>query len=216
MTIGLVGRKIGMTRIFQEDGTSVPVTVIHARANKITQVKTPRTDGYNAIQVTTGEKKASRLNKAEGGHFAKNGVEPGRGLWEIRLPDDQPGEYQVGQEIKLDVFEPGQSVDVSGVTIGKGFAGVVKRHGFRGGRATHGNSKAHRKAGSIGQNQDPGRVFPGKKMAGHMGNVNRTQQNLSVVRIDADRELIFVKGSIPGPKGQDVVINPSVKNAASA
>lgn len=211
MTIGLVGRKIGMTRIFQDDGTSVPVTVIHAQANKITQIKSSDKDGYDAIQVTVGEKKASRLNKSQAGHFAKAGSEPGRGLWEFRLTGNEELELNVGQTIGIDTFEVGQVVDVTGMSIGKGFAGVIKRHGFGGGRATHGNSKAHRKAGSIGQNQDPGRVFPGKKMAGNMGNEKRTQQNLSIVNIDSDRELIFVKGSVPGPKGQDLLIHPSVK-----
>ena len=211
MTIGLVGRKIGMSRIFQEDGSSVPVTVIHATANRVTQVKTSEQDGYDAIQVTVGEKKTSRINKAQAGHFAKAQTEPGRGLWEFRLTADDSVELGVGQEINLETFTVGQAVDVTGVSIGKGFAGVIKRHGFGGGRATHGNSKAHRKAGSIGQNQDPGRVFPGKKMAGHMGNAKRTQQNLSIVNIDADRELLFIKGSVPGPKGQDVLIHHSVK-----
>jgi large subunit ribosomal protein L3 len=211
MAIGLVGRKIGMTRVFQKDGTSVPVTVIHAQANKITQVKSTDTDGYNAIQVTVGEKKASRINKSQAGHFAKAGTEPGLGLWEFRLDSNSDTELNVGESIGIDRFEVGQVVDVTGMTIGKGFAGVIKRHGFGGGRATHGNSKAHRKAGSIGQNQDPGRVFPGKKMAGQMGNVKRTQQNLSIVNIDADRELIFVKGSVPGPKGQNLLIHASVK-----
>ncbi len=215
MAIGLVGRKIGMTRIFQEDGTSVPVTVIHAQANKVTQVKTTEVDGYDAIQVTVGEKKISSLTKAQTGHFAKSGQQPGRGLWEFRLQDIAEG-IEVGHEIKIDTFEVGQAVDVTGVSIGKGFAGVMKRHGFGGGRATHGNSKAHRKAGSIGQNQDPGRVFPGKKMAGHMGNARRTQQNLSIVNIDAERELLFVKGSVPGAKGQDLLIHPSVKAKASS
>ena len=215
MAIGLVGRKIGMTRIFTEDGSSVPVTVIHAQANKVTQVKTTDSDGYDAIQVTVGEKKASGLSKAEAGHFAKGGQQPGRGLWEFRL-QDAASEIEIGHEIKIDTFEVGQAVDVTGVTIGKGFAGVMKRHGFGGGRATHGNSKAHRKPGSIGQNQDPGRVFPGKKMAGHMGNVKCTQQNLAIVNIDAERELLFVKGSVPGAKGQDLVIHPSVKASASA
>lgn len=211
MTIGLVGRKIGMTRIFQDDGTSVPVTVIHAQANKITQIKSNDSDGYNAIQVTVGEKKASRINKSQAGHYAKAGSAPGNGLWEFRLTGNEDPELDVGQTIGIDRFEVGQVVDVTGMTVGKGFAGVIKRHGFGGGRATHGNSKAHRKAGSIGQNQDPGRVFPGKKMAGRMGNARRTQQNLSIVSIDADRELIFVKGSVPGPKGQNLLIHPSVK-----
>ena len=211
MTIGIVGRKIGMTRVFQDDGSSVPVTVIHAQANKITQVKSSESDGYDAIQVTVGEKKTSRINKSQAGHFAKAESEPGRGLWEFRLDTNDQAELNVGETIGIDRFEVGQVVDVTGMTIGKGFAGVMKRHGFGGGRATHGNSKAHRKAGSIGQNQDPGRVFPGKKMAGHMGNAKRTQQNLSIVNIDADRELIFVKGSVPGPKGQDLLIHPSAK-----
>lgn len=212
MTIGLIGRKVGMTRIFQEDGTSVPVTIVHVPDNRITQVKTSRRDGYDAVQVTAGEQKASRLNKAEAGHYQKNSVEPGCGLWELRLQGGDDQTFDPGQVLAVDSFEAGQPVDVTGVTIGKGFAGVMKRHGFGGGRATHGNSKAHRKAGSIGQNQDPGRVFPGKKMAGHMGNVKRTQQNLMIVNLDSDKKLMFIKGSIPGPKGRNVMISPSVKS----
>lgn len=216
MAIGLVGRKVGMTRVFQDDGTSVPVTVIHAQANKITQIKSAKRDGYDAIQVTVSEKKTSRVSKPEAGHFAKAGTEPGVGLWEFRLDSNGDGELNVGDSIGIDRFEVGQAVDVTGMTIGKGFAGVMKRYGFGGGRATHGNSKAHRKPGSIGQNQDPGRVFPGKKMAGQMGNVRRTQQNLSIVNIDSDRDLLFVKGSVPGPKGQNLLIHVSTKARSGA
>ena len=213
MSLGLVGRKIGMTRVFQDDGASVPVTVIEVEPNRITQVKTENNDGYNAVQVTVGTRRQNRVTKAMGGHFAKAEVVPGRGLWEFRLPEDEIKDFAAGKELKVELFQQGQYVDVRGTSIGKGFAGVMKRHGFHGGRATHGNSLAHRKAGSIGQNQDPGRVFPGKKMAGHMGNVKKMQQNLEVVRIDSERNLILVKGSIPGPKGQDVIVLPSVKAA---
>ena len=217
MSLGLVGRKIGMSRVFTEDGESVPVTVIEAQPNRITQVKTLPKDGYSALQVTVGNRRPGRVTKAQAGHYAKANVEPGRGLWEFRLTGDgSDHEFKIGAEIKADIFAAGQKVDVRGTTIGKGYAGVMKRHGFAGGRATHGNSLAHRSAGSIGQNQDPGRVFPGKKMAGHMGNVQRVQQNLEVVRIDTERNLILLKGSIPGPKGFDVIVQPSEKAPGSA
>jgi large subunit ribosomal protein L3 len=212
MSIGLVGKKIGMTRVFSDEGVSTPVTVIEVTPNRISQVRTEETDGYNGMQVTIGERRANRVTRAMKGHFARAGVEPGRGVWEFRL--DNPADSEVGSELTVDVFSVGQKVDVSGRTIGKGFAGTIKRHHFGGGRATHGNSKAHRLPGSIGQNQDPGKVFKGKKMAGHMGNRNRTQQNLEIVRVDSDRNLILVSGSIPGARGADVVIRPAVKARA--
>ena len=211
MTIGVIGRKRGMTRIFSAEGASIPVTVIEVEPNRVSQVKTVETDGYRALQVTTGERRASRVTKALAGHFAKAGVEPGRGLWEFRLADGEGEEFQAGAEIKADVFEAGQMVDVTGTSIGKGFAGTVKRHNFRTQDATHGNSLSHRVPGSIGQNQTPGRVFKGKKMSGHMGNARTTTQNLEVVRVDADRNLLLVKGAVPGAKGGDVIVLPAVK-----
>ncbi len=211
MTIGLVGRKVGMTRVFTDDGASLPVTVIEIEPNRVTQLKTLETDGYRAVQVTTGTRRASRVTRPAAGHFARAGVEAGRGLWEFRLDDGEGEDLAVAGEIKVDVFEPGQKVDVSGVSIGKGFAGGVKRHNFRMQDATHGNSLSHRAPGSIGQCQTPGRVFKGKRMAGHMGNVKRTMQNLEVVRVDAERNLLLVKGAVPGAKGGDVVVRPAVK-----
>lgn len=211
MTIGIVGRKAGMTRVFTEEGTSIPVTVIEAEPNRITQLRTEQTDGYRALQVTTGSRRASRVRKPSAGHFAKAGVEAGRGLWEFRLADGEGENIEVGGEVKVDIFEAGQKVDVSGTTIGKGFAGAVKRHNFHMQDATHGCSISHRAAGSIGQCQTPGRVFKGKKMAGHMGSVKRTIQNLEIVRVDADRNLILVKGSVPGSRGGDVIITPAIK-----
>lgn len=212
MTIGLVGKKVGMSRVFTEDGVSQTVTVVEVTSNRISQVRTEENDGYNALQVTVGERRASRVTNAMKGHFAKAGVEPGRGVWEFRL--EQPAENEVGSSLTVALFSEGQQVDVSGRSIGKGFAGVIKRHHFSGGRATHGNSKAHRLPGSIGQNQDPGKVFKGKKMAGHLGNVNRTQQNLKIVRVDSERNLLLISGSIPGSRGSDVVIRPAVKRKA--
>ena len=209
MSIGMVGRKCGMTRVFTEDGHSVPVTVIEALPNRITQVKSVDTDGYRALQVATGERRATRVTKAQSGHYAKAGVEAGRGLWEFRLDDD--AEYEVGGDLKVDMFAEGQAVDVTGVTIGKGFAGGVKRHNFSMQDATHGNSLSHRAPGSIGQCQTPGRVFKGKRMAGHMGSVQRTMPNLKVVTVDAERNLILVRGAVPGAKGGDVVIRLSRK-----
>jgi large subunit ribosomal protein L3 len=209
MTIGIVGRKCGMTRVFTEDGVSIPVTVIEADANRITQVKTQETDGYTAIQVTTGSKKASRVNKAAAGHFKKAGVEAGRGLWEFRV--DSTDELALGGEIKVDIFEAGQKVDVTGTSKGKGYAGTIKRWNFRGQDATHGNSISHRAPGSIGQNQTPGRVFKGKKMSGHMGAEQVTTQTLEVVRVDAERNLLLIKGAVPGATGGDVVVRPAVK-----
>jgi len=211
MAIGLVGRKCGMTRVFTDAGESIPVTVVEALPNRITQLKTSETDGYRAIQVTTGSRKASRVVKPLSGHFAKNGIEAGRGLWEFRLGDDEGTDLEAGAELKVGVFSDGQTVDVIGTSIGKGFAGTVKRHNFSMQDATHGNSLAHRAAGSIGQNQTPGRVFKGKKMAGQMGNVRRTAQNLTVVRVDAERNLLLIRGAVPGSAGGDVIVRPAVK-----
>ena len=211
MSIGLIGRKVGMTRIFKEDGLSVPVTVIEVEANRVTQVKTVETDGYNAIQVTTGSVKASRLNKAQTGHFAKAGVEAGRGLWEFRLTEDELSNYKVGSEVKLDVLNDVKRVDVTGTSKGKGFAGTVKRWNFRTQDWTHGNSRSHRVPGSTGQNQTPGRVFQGKKMCGHLGNVTTTVQYLEVVRVDVDRNLLLVKGAVPGAVNGNIIVKPTVK-----
>ena len=211
MTIGIVGRKAGMTRVFTEDGASIPVTVIEAEPNRVTQLKTQDNDGYLAVQVTTGTRRASRVRKPNTGHYAKAGVEAGRGLWEFRLADGESEDIEVGGELKVDIFEAGQKVDVSGTTIGKGFAGGIKRHNFSMQDATHGNSISHRSNGSIGQCQTPGRVFKGKKMSGHMGNVKRTIQNLEIVRVDVERNLLLVKGSVPGSRGGDVIITPAIK-----
>jgi large subunit ribosomal protein L3 len=211
MAIGIVGRKAGMTRVFTDAGESVPVTVIVADPNRITQIKAEEADGYRALQVTTGSRRASLVNKPSAGHFAKAGTEAGRGLWEFRLGDGEGDDLSVGAEIKVDIFEPGQMVDVCGTSKGKGFAGGVKRHNFHMQDATHGNSLSHRAPGSIGQNQTPGRVFKGKKMAGHMGNVRTTAQNLEIVRVDAERNLLLVKGAVPGAKGGDVIVRPAVK-----
>ena len=209
MALGLIGKKIGMTRVFTEEGRSWPVTVVEATPNRVTQVKTGPADGYDGVQVTIGRRRPSRVGKAMQGHFAKAGVEPGRGVWEFRLA--QPAETEPAAELTVEMFSRGQKVDVSGRTIGKGFAGVIKRHGMRGGRASHGNSKAHRLGGSIGNAQDPGRVFKGKKMAGHMGSVRRVQQGLEVIRVDPERNLLLIGGSIPGARGSDVIVRPSVK-----
>ncbi len=211
MAIGLIGRKAGMTRLFTEDGASIPVTLIEVEPNRVTQVKTEETDGYRALQITVGTRRASRVTKPMTGHFAKAGVAPGRGLWEFRLNADEGAEIGVGAELKVDLFEAGQKVDVTGTTIGKGFAGAIKRHHFRSQRATHGNSLSHRAPGSIGQNQSPGRVFKGKKMAGHLGAARRCVQNLEVVRVDVERNLLAIKGAVPGAKGGDVMIKPAVK-----
>jgi large subunit ribosomal protein L3 len=211
MAIGLIGRKCGMTRVFTEDGISVPVTVIEALPNRVAQVKTEETDGYRAVQVTTGARKPSRVSKAQAGHFARAGIDPGQGLWEFRLGADEGADLAPGAEIKVGTFTDGQVVDVSGVTIGKGFAGTVKRHNFRMQDATHGNSVSHRVPGSIGQNQSPGRVFKGKKMSGQMGNVKATAQNLTVFRVDAERNLLLIKGAVPGARGGRVVVRPAAK-----
>jgi large subunit ribosomal protein L3 len=218
MTTGIVGRKCGMTRVFTDDGVSIPVTVIEAQPNRITQVKTVETDGYRALQVTAGEKKPSRVSKPQAGHFASAKVEAGDLITEFRLEDSDESEYESGGELKVDLFEEGQKVDVIGTSIGKGFAGTVKRHNFSMQDATHGNSLAHRAPGSIGQNQTPGRVFKGKKMSGHMGNVRRTVQNLEVVRVDAERNLLLIKGAVPGHSGGKVIVRPAVKatNAGAA
>jgi len=211
MKIGLVGRKRGMTRVFTEAGDSVPVTVIEVNPNRVTQVKSESSDGYRSIQVTAGARRASLVNKPVAGHFAKAGVEPGEGLWELRLPEGEDAELETGAELKVDMFEAGEMVDVTGTSKGKGFAGTVKRHNFRMQDATHGNSLSHRAPGSIGQNQTPGRVFKGKKMSGHMGDERVTTQNLEVVRIDLERNLILIKGAVPGAAGGTVMIRPSVK-----
>ena len=211
MPIGIVGRKCGMTRIFTDAGVSVPVTVIEAEPNRVTQVKTLEIDGYRALQVTTGERRANRVNKSAAGHFAKNSVTPGRGLWEFRLADGEGGDVAVGAELKVDLFQPGQIVDVTGTSQGKGFAGTVKRWNFAMQDATHGNSVSHRAPGSIGQNQSPGRVFKGKKMSGQMGNVRRSTQNLEVVRVDAERNVILIKGAVPGARGGNVIVRPASK-----
>jgi large subunit ribosomal protein L3 len=211
MTIGLVGRKVGMTRIFTDDGNTLPVTVLDVSDNRITQIKTPEKDGYAAVQVAFGKRRASRVAKPLAGHLAKAGVEAGHLLKEFRADAKDLANLKVGGKLGVDLFKVGQKVDVQGVSIGKGFAGVIKRHHFSSNRATHGNSISHNKPGSTGQNQDPGRVFPGKRMAGHLGNVTRTVPNLVVVRVDADRQLLLVRGSVPGSKGRDVVVRPAVK-----
>ena len=211
MTMGLLGRKCGMTRVFADDGVSIPVTVIEAQPNRITQVKTVETDGYRALQVSAGSRKASRVSKPEAGHFARAKVEAGDLLTEFRVGNGDDAEFEIGAELKVDLFEAGQKVDVVGTSIGKGYAGTVKRHNFRTQDATHGNSLAHRAPGSIGQNQTPGRVFKGKKMSGHMGNVRRTVQNLEIVRVDVDRNLLLIKGAVPGHKGGSVIVRPAVK-----
>lgn len=214
MSLGLVGRKIGMTRIFTEDGASVPVTVLDMSNNRVSQIKTVATDGYDALQVAHGSRKASRVNKPEAGHYAKAGIEAARGLTEFRVGADVVGQYQPGDVITVEIFQPGQMVDVSGVTQGKGFAGTIKRHNFGSQRASHGNSRSHNVPGSIGQAQDPGRIFPGKRMSGHMGAVRRTVQNLEVMRVDAERQLLLIKGAVPGSKGGVVIVRPAVKGGA--
>ena len=211
MAIGLVGRKVGMTRIFTDEGASLPVTVIEVEANRVTQIKTLETDGYTAVQVTTGTKKANRVTKPEAGHFAKAGTEAGRGLWEFRLADGEGEDLEPGKELTVELLADTKLVDVTGTSKGKGFAGAVKRWNFRTQDMTHGNSLSHRAPGSIGQNQSPGKVFKGKKMAGHMGAERVTTQNLEVVRVDAERNLILVKGAVPGAIGGNVIVKPAVK-----
>jgi large subunit ribosomal protein L3 len=214
MSIGLVGRKIGMTRIFTEDGSSVPVTVLDVSNNRVTQIRTAETDGYSAVQVAFGTRRVSRVTKALAGHFAKAGVEAGRVLNEFRVAGDEVSKFQVGAVIGAETFQVGQKVDVTGTTQGKGFAGAIRRHHFSSNRASHGNSRSHNSAGSIGMAQDPGRVFPGKRMAGHLGAVQRTTQSLEVVRIDAERQLLLIKGAVPGSKGGDVIVRSAVKAGA--
>jgi large subunit ribosomal protein L3 len=211
MSLGLVGRKVGMTRVFAEDGSSIPVTVLDVSNNRVTQIKTPETDGYAAVQVTFGKRRASRVSKPAAGHLAKAGVEAGEVLKEFRVTPDQLAGFKPGDVVAASIFSVGQKVDVSGTSIGKGFAGAITRHHFSSNRASHGNSLSHNSAGSIGMAQDPGRVFPGKKMAGHLGDVARTTQNLEVVRIDEARQLLLVRGAVPGAKGGDVVVAPAVK-----
>ena len=210
MTIGLVGRKSGMTRVFTEDGVSIPVTVVEVSPNRVTQIKDIDSDGYRAIQVTAGSRKASRVSKAQAGQFAKAGVEAGRGLWEFRLEDADEAPA-VGSELTVERFTVGQKVDVAGKSKGKGFQGVIKRWNFSMQDATHGNSLSHRAPGSIGQNQTPGRVWKGKKMSGHMGAANVTTQGLEIVRVDAERNLLLIKGAVPGAPGGDVIVRPAVK-----
>jgi large subunit ribosomal protein L3 len=211
MTIGVIGRKAGMTRVFGDDGASVPVTVIEVMPNRIAQVRTDEADGYRAIQVAAGKRRASRVTKPMTGHYAKAGVEPGDALREFRLDADEGGDLNIGGELSVGLFEVGQKVDVRGVSKGRGFAGGIRRHNFRGQDTTHGNSLSHRAPGSIGQCQTPGRVFKGKRMAGHMGNVNRCQQNLEVIRVDTERNLLLVRGGVPGPAGGRLMVVPSVK-----
>ena len=211
MAIGLVGRKVGMTRVFTAEGNSVPVTVIEVTPNRVSQIKNSERDGYRAVQVTSGERRPSRLTKPLKGHFAKAGVEPGRMLREFRLTEEEGADLEEAHELKVNLFEAGQKVDVTGTSRGRGFAGVIRRHHFGGGGASHGNSLSHRAPGSIGQCQTPGRVFKGKKMAGHMGNVRRTVQNLELIKVDEERRLLLVKGAIPGAPGGDVLVRPAVK-----
>ncbi len=214
MSLGLVGRKIGMTRFFTEDGIAVPVTVVDVSNNRVTQIKTPQTDGYAALQVTFGVRRATRVTKPQAGHFAKAGVEAGSVVREFNIADGEVANYSLGKHIGVDIFQVGQKVDVSGVTQGKGFSGAIKRHHFSSNRASHGNSLSHNSAGSIGMAQDPGRVFPGKKMAGHLGAVTRTTQTLEIVRIDTERQLLLIKGAVPGSRGGNVVVRPGVKAGA--
>jgi large subunit ribosomal protein L3 len=216
MAIGLVGRKCGMTRIFTADGAGVPVTVIDVSGNRVVQVRTPEVDGYRAVQVARGSKRAALVDKALAGHYAKAGVEPGQSLTEFRLADGGEPTVAVGESLGADQFEAGQKVNVTGVTRGRGFSGTVRRWGFGGGDATHGNSLSHRAPGSIGQNQTPGRVFPGKKMAGHYGNEQRTQRNLEVIKVDVERGLLLVKGAVPGPQGGELIVRPATGKKAGA
>jgi large subunit ribosomal protein L3 len=216
MTIGLVGRKIGMTRLFTDEGDSIPVTVVDVSNNRVTQIKTPEIDGYSAIQVTFGKRRASRVNKSAAGHLAKAGVEAGHVQGEFRVTAEELAKFQPGSHVGVDAFKVGQYVDVSGITKGRGFAGVIRRHNFSSNRASHGNSVSHNKPGSISMAQDPGRVFPGHKMAGHLGVVQRTQQSLQIMRIDAERQLLLIKGSVPGFDGGDVVIHPATKRPVKA
>jgi large subunit ribosomal protein L3 len=215
MSLGLVGRKVGMTRVFTDDGDSLPVTVLEVADNRVTQIKKPDTDGYSAVQVTFGKRRATRVTKPMAGHFAKAGVEGGTVLREFRIPAGDLEKLQVGGKVGVDIFQVGQKVDVSGTSIGKGFAGVIKRHHFSSNRASHGNSVSHNRPGSTGQNQSPSKVFPGKRMAGHLGAVSRTVPNLEIVRIDADRGLLLVRGSVPGHEGGHIVVQPAAKTPKS-
>jgi large subunit ribosomal protein L3 len=214
MSLGLVGRKVGMTRVFTDDGESIPVTVLEITPNRVTQIKSPDTDGYSALQLAHGARRASRVSKAAAGHYAKAGVVAGSGLKEFTLPQEALSSYAVGGEVTVEIFQAGQLVDVTGTSIGKGFAGTIKRHNFSSNRASHGNSRSHNVPGSIGMAQDPGRVFPGKRMSGHLGAIKTTVQNLEIVRVDSDRNLLLIKGAVPGAKGGDVVVRPSVKAGA--
>ena len=214
MSLGLIGRKVGMMRIYAEDGNTVPVTVLDVSNNRVTQVKTPETDGYSAVQVSFGQRRASRINKAAAGHYAKAAVEAGTVLKEFRVDASKAAEMKAGDVLPVTMFEVGQKIDVQGVSIGKGYAGVIKRHNFSSNRASHGNSLSHNAPGSIGMNQDPGRVFPGKRMSGHLGDVTRTVQNLEIARIDEARQLILVKGAVPGAKNGQVIVRPAVKASA--
>ena len=214
MSLGLVGRKVGMTRIFTDDGVSIPVTVLDVSNNRVAQIKTPDIDGYAAVQVAFGKRRPSRVNKSLAGHLAKAGVEAGNVLKEFPVSAEDLATLKPGDQISVTIFAVGQKVDVTGQTIGKGFQGSIKRHHFSSQRASHGNSVSHNAPGSIGMNQDPGRVFPGKRMAGHLGDVKRTQQNLEVIRVDVERQLLLVKGAVPGSKGSDLVVHPAVKAGA--
>ncbi|MBK7424148.1 MAG: 50S ribosomal protein L3 [Propionivibrio sp.] len=214
MSLGLVGRKVGMTRIFTDDGASVPVTVLDVSNNRVAQIKTPENDGYAAIQVAFGKRRPSRVNKSLAGHLAKAGVEAGNLLKEFPVTVEDLAALKPGDHVSVSIFAVGQKVDVTGQTIGKGFAGAIKRHHFKSQRASHGNSVSHNAPGSIGMNQDPGRVFPGKRMSGHLGDVKRTQQNLEVIRIDVERQLLLVKGAVPGSKGSDLIVHPAIKAGA--
>ena len=211
MSLGLIGRKVGMTRLFTDDGASIPVTVLEVIPNRVTQIKTVASDGYTSLQVAYGTRRASRVTSALTGHYAKAGVAAGSGIKEFNVTADVLAGYQVGGNVTVEIFTPGQLVDVTGSSIGKGFAGAIKRHHFKSNRASHGNSKSHNVPGSIGMAQDPGRVFPGKRMPGHLGDVTVTTQNLEVVRVDVERNLILIKGAIPGSKGGDVVVRPAIK-----
>ena len=215
MSLGLIGRKVGMTRLFTDEGDAIPVTVIDVSNNRVAQIKTQETDGYNSVQLAHGERRASRVTKAMAGHFAKAGVLAGNALNEFRLDTAKLAERSVGSTVSVDTFTVGQKVDVQGVTIGKGYAGTIKRYHFKSGRASHGNSRSHNVPGSIGMAQDPGRVFPGKRMTGHLGDVTRTVQNLEIARVDADRQLLLIKGAVPGSRGGKVIVTPAIKTPAA-
>ena len=215
MSLGLIGRKVGMTRLFTDEGDAIPVTVIDVSNNRVAQIKTEETDGYNSVQLAHGERRASRVTKAMAGHFAKAGVLAGNALNEFRLDTAKLAELSVGSTVSVDTFTVGQKVDVQGVTIGKGYAGTIKRYHFKSGRASHGNSRSHNVPGSIGMAQDPGRVFPGKRMTGHLGDVTRTVQNLEIARVDADRQLLLIKGAVPGSRGGKVIVTPAIKTPTS-